>query len=316
MNRRIRLLLGLMACLLVGGLVVGPVLAEEGPNDRKERILANLKLAFPQLETMAVSMGEIGPSGYGNLDEGTFTIGGRQTQKFLVSRDDKKLFLVSGSPIDVSLSKDEVAAEIARRAAAEAQKALAAREKLAATIANQPYRGAADAPVTIVEFSDFQCPYCSEGAKTVKQIIEKYPNDVKVVFKHFPLKIHPWAKPAAIAAFCGALQKDEAFWTLHDNYFKHQKQINLGNLIAKSKEYLANSNIDMAAWSTCAEDINSDEYKTAAAAIDADLALGQELGVSGTPGFFVNGSFLKGAQPITAFEPLINAAKAKPESPK
>lgn len=312
MNRPIRLIVALVACLLVGGLVVGPVLAKESPADRKDRILANLKLAFPQLEKLPVTMGDIGPSGYGNLDEGTFIIGGRQTQSFLVSKDDKKLFLVSGAPIDVSLSKEEIKVEIARRAAAEAEKAAAAREMLAAAIANQPYRGAADAPVTIVEFSDFQCPYCSQGAKTVKQIIAKYPDDVKIVFMHFPLNIHPWAKTAAIASYCAALQKGEAFWTLHDNYFNHQKQINPGNLIAKSKEYLAGSNIDMAAWSSCTEDISSAEHKTASAAVDADLALGQKLGVSGTPGFFVNGTLLEGAQPITAFEPLIDAAKTKP----
>ncbi len=316
MNRRIRLLLALVAYLLLGGLIVSPVLAEENPTDRKERIFVNLKLAFPQLEKMTVTMGVIGPSGYGNLDEGTFIIGGRQTQKFLVSQDNKKLFLVTGEPIDVSRSKDEITVEIAKRAAAKAEKAVAVREQLAAMIANQPYRGAADAPVTIVEFSDFQCPYCSRGAKTVEQIIEKYPNDVKVIFKHFPLANHPWAKPAAIASYCAALQKGEAFWTLHDNYFKDQKQINQRNVIAKSKEYLAGFNIDMAAWSICAEDINSAEYKTASDAVAADQALGQRLGVSGTPGFFVNGVFLNGAQPITAFEPLIAAAKAKPESQK
>lgn len=316
MNRRIRLIHALVIGLLVTGLVVSPVLAEEGPADRKEQILANLKLTFPQLEKMAVSMGTIGPSGYSNLDEGSFTINGQKTQRFLVSQDNKQLFLVIGEPIDVSRSKDEIKAEIAMRAAAEAEKVDAVREKLAATIANLPYRGAADAPVTIVEFSDFQCPYCAKGAETAKQIIEKYPNDIKFVFKHFPLNNHPWAKPAAIASYCATLQKDEAFWTLHDNYFKYQKQINPGNVIEKSKEYLKGSNIDMAAWTTCAVDVNSEAYKTASAVIDADLALGQELGVSGTPGFFVNGALLEGAQPITAFEPLILAAKTKPESPK
>lgn len=315
MNRRIKLLLALAACLLVGVLVVGPALAEEGPADRRERILANLKLAFPQLEKLTVTMGVIGPSGYGNLDEGTFTVGGRQLQRFFVSLDDKELFLVGGAPIDVSRSQDEIAAEIAKRAAEEAEKAAVIRETIAATIANQPYRGAADAPVMIVEFSDFQCPYCSKSAKTVEHIIEKYPNDVKFVFKHFPLNGHPWAKPAAIASYCGALQKSEAFWALHDNYFKYQRQINPGNVIAKSKEYLAGSNIDMAAWSTCAEESDSEEYKSALAAVEADMALGQKLGVSGTPGFFVNGAFLSGAQPIAAFEALIATAKAEEKSP-
>ncbi len=80
-------------------------------------------------------------------------------------------------------------------------------------------------------------------------------------------------------------------------------------MIEKSKEYLAGSGVDMTAWSKCAEDQESEEYKAAAATVDADMALGQKLGVSGTPGFFVNGQFLNGAQPPAAFEPLIAAAK-------
>lgn len=314
MNRRIRMIFVLATCLIVSVLVVGSALAEEGPTNRKERILANLKLAFPQLKNITVTMGVISPSGYGNLDEGTFIIDGRQTQKFFVTQDDKKLFLVRGAPIDVSRSQEEIALEISRRAAAEAERARAIRQEIAATIVNQPHRGAADAAVTIVEFSDFQCPYCSKGAKIVEQIIDKYPDDVKFVFKHFPLNNHPWARPAAIASHCGALQNAEAFWTLHDNYFKDQGQINLRNVIAKSKEYLAGSDIDMAAWSNCAEDVNSVEYKSASAKVNADLALGQKLGVSGTPGFFVNGTFLGGVQPFTAFESLIIAAQAGTQS--
>ncbi|MEO1085893.1 MAG: thioredoxin domain-containing protein, partial [Acidobacteriota bacterium] len=171
-------------------------------------------------------------------------------------------------------------------------------------------RGNPDAPVTIIEFSDFQCPYCTRGAQTVEQILEKYPNDVKFVFKHFPLGFHPWAKPAAVAANCAANQNQDAFWTLHDKYFEHQKELNVENVMAKSKEFLGGSGLDMATWSACAENQESAEYKAAAALVDSDMNLGKSLGVTGTPGFFVNGTFLNGAQPLAAFEPLIQQAKS------
>jgi protein-disulfide isomerase len=300
-----------MGCLLLSVIVIDPALAQESATDRKDRILANIKLAFPQLKDVALTMGVIGPTEYSDFDEGSFTVGGRQTHRFLVTKDGTKLYLLSGNPIDVSRSQEEIEAELAKLAAAEAEAAAARLSELEAAIANQPYRGPADAPVTIVEFSDFQCPYCSRGAKTVEQIIEKYPSDVKFVFKHFPLGFHPWAKPAAVASHCASLQEAGAFWTLHDQYFENQAQLNPGNILEKSKEYLAGSSIDMKAWSTCAEDATSDEHKAALASVDADIALGGKLGVSGTPGFFVNGAFLNGAQPITAFEPLIEAAKAE-----
>ncbi|MEM1178143.1 MAG: thioredoxin domain-containing protein, partial [Acidobacteriota bacterium] len=128
------------------------------------------------------------------------------------------------------------------------------------------------------------------------------------VFKHFPLGFHPWAKPAAVAANCAANQNDDAFWLLHDKFFEHQKELNPENVMAKSKEFLTGSDLNMATWSACAEDKESAEYKAAAALVDSDMNLGKSLGVTGTPGFFVNGTFLNGAQPLAAFEPLIQQA--------
>ena len=311
MHKIYKTLAALAAVLLAGLLVLAPAAAQDADADRKARILANLKLAYPQLEKMNVVMGELGPSEYQGLDEGSFTIQSQrsQTQKFFVSKDDKKLYLISGNPVDVSRSQEDIQAEIKKREEQEAQQATERRTQLDEAIAGRPVRGNPEAPVTIVEFSDFQCPYCSRGANTVEEILKKHGDDVKFVFKHFPLGFHPWAKPAAIASHCAGQQNHDAFWTLHDQYFKNQKQINPGNVIEKSKEYLAGSGVDMAAWSKCAEDKESEEYQAAAATVDADMALGQKLGVSGTPGFFVNGQFLNGAQPAAAFEPLIAAAK-------
>ena len=268
---------------------------------RKEKILANLSNAFPQLGQMNATIGDIETTDFDGLQQGTLNVQGR-SQTFLVSADDTKLWLVAGPPIDVSKSADEIAA-------AKAKEAEEKEAKLAGAVEGKPMRGNPDAPVTIVEFSDFQCPYCSRGAQTVEQILDKYPNDVKFVFKYFPLdRIHPWAHPAAIAAECAAEQSPDAFWTLHDSYFANQKDINPDNLIAKSKEYLADSGIDLDTWQTCASDDSSDAHKHADEVVQKELALGQELGVQGTPGFFVNGEFLNGAQPITAFEPIIQKA--------
>ena len=306
MNKHVKLLVLVAAALLVAGMAWSTMAQDDSA--RKDKILANLKVQFPQLEQARVSMGDLAASPYEGLDEGSFLVNGRP-QKFLISKDDTKLYMVSGEPIDVSRSQEELAAEIAKREEAEAKAAQERIAKLDEAIKGQPVRGAADGKVTIVEFSDFQCPYCTRGANTVKQILDKYPNDVKFVFKHFPLGFHPWAKPAAIASNCAGAQNEDAFWTLHDKYFEEQKQITPENVIAKSKEYLAGSGIDMATWADCADNKESEAYKSTAAAVDADMALGQSLGVSGTPGFFVNGHFLNGAQPISAFEPLIEAAK-------
>jgi protein-disulfide isomerase len=287
----------LIVALMIGGLFSLPAVAQD--EARKERIVGNLKSKIPQLASLTVSVTALGPSEYGGLDEGTLSIQsprGNQQLKFLVSKDDKKLYLLNGEPYDVSIDPSVF---------------LAQREKeLADAVAGLPVRGNPDAKVTIIEFSDFQCPYCARGADTMEQVLAKYGEDVKLVFKHYPLNFHPWARPAAIAADCAAKQDHEAFWTLHDQYFEHQKEITPENVLAKSKEYLAESGLDLDSWSACAEDSNSEEYKAVAAKVDADLAFGTKMGVSGTPGFFVNGQLLSGAQPLSAFEPLINAAKA------
>jgi protein-disulfide isomerase len=273
-----------------------------GDAARKARILANLEFNIPQLAQANPSIGSIGPSGIAGLEEGTLIING-QPRPFLVTSDDKKFWLLASEPLDVSRDTAEIEAEQARKDQEREQ-------TLAGITEGQPVRGNPDAPVTIVEFSDFQCPYCARGFQTVEQLLEKYPQDVKFVFQHFPLtQIHPWAKPAAIAAECASSQSPEAFWTLHDAFFSNQGDFNPGNVVEKGKTILADSGIDLGQWETCAGDQSSEAHKAAEAAVDAEQSKGQELGVSGTPGFFVNGQFLNGAQPITAFEPLIEKAK-------
>ncbi|MBM4266616.1 MAG: thioredoxin, partial [Deltaproteobacteria bacterium] len=116
-----------------------------------------------------------------------------------------------------------------KRAAEEAKASAERMTKLNEAAAKAPYRGKKDASVTIVEFSDFQCPFCARGAATMEEVVKKYPDDVKFVFMHFPLDFHPWAKPAAIATNCAAKQDNDAFWILHDKYFADQKALTPAN---------------------------------------------------------------------------------------
>ena len=300
-----------MAALLMGcNTQVNGQAADESSEQRKAKILENLKYQIPQIRDVYLVMGELTDSGIDGLDQGSFTINGQQTHKFLVTTDDATLYLLAADPIDVSLSADEIAAAMEEERQAAAQEALDRHTELAAFAAGMPVRGNPDAPVTIIEFSDFQCPYCARGFTTVEQILEKYPEDVKFVYLHFPLGNHPWATPAAIAAVCTAQQDAEAFWTLHDNYFRNQRAINANNVLDKSREFLAGSGIDFDTWATCAEDKESEAYKGAALAVESSMTTGSKFGVTGTPGFFVNGHFLSGAKPLEEFDALIAQAKA------
>jgi protein-disulfide isomerase len=279
---------------------------------RKAKIRANLELQYPQLAEIPLEMGDIAPSKLPGMDEGSFTMNGERVQRFLVTTDDKTLYLISAGPMNASLSAEEIKVALAERAKEEARRAAERSQTLAKASANGPSRGNAAAAVTIVEFSDFQCPYCARAAATMDQVLAKHGTDVKFVFKHFPLNFHPWAKPAAIAANCAAKQKPEAFWRLHDGYFKHQRELTPENVLTQSKTYLEGSGIDLAAWSTCAEDTASEAHKAAVATVDADVALAEGLGVQGTPSFFVNGRPLDGAQEATAFDAAIAEARKTP----
>jgi protein-disulfide isomerase len=160
--------------------------------------------------------------------------------------------------------------------------------------AGSPAKGPANAKVTIVEFSDFQCPYCRRGYETMEQIAKAYPNDVKVVFKHFPLPFHNEAEPASKAAW--AAQQQGKFWEYHEELFKNQDKLGAEYYV----ELATNLKLDV-------EKFKKDMASEAAAKqIKADTELGQKNGIQGTPGFFVNGVAVKGAYPAEHFKGIID----------
>ena len=158
-----------------------------------------------------------------------------------------------------------------------------------------PFIGAADAPVTIVEFSDFQCPYCKRVLPTLAELRSRYGAKIKLVFRDFPLdSIHPLARRAAEAARCANDQGK--FWDYHDILFRNAPNANPHQL----KEYAEKVGLDGTNFEQCLA------RGTHAAGVQKDLDEGLRLGVTGTPAFFINGQFLSGAQPLERFVRLID----------
>lgn len=284
--------------------------AGEIPAERAERILANLRFEFPQLEDLRLEVTELGPSAVPGLDQGVFVINGQQPQPFLVTADDRQLWLLATDPIDASRTPEQLAAAQREREEAAVASARERARELNETFADLPVRGNPDAPVTIVEFSDFQCPFCARAHETLKQLLANNPRDVRLIYVQYPLPHHAWARPASIAALCAAQQSGEAFWALHDAYFEQQRTMTPANLLERSRAALQGTGIDLAAWSTCVEDTSSPAHQRAAAELEGHRAVAEELGVTGTPAFFINGRFLNGAQPLEVFQSVVDAAKA------
>jgi protein-disulfide isomerase len=163
-------------------------------------------------------------------------------------------------------------------------------------------RGSADAPVTIVEFSDYQCPYCRKAEATLDEVLAKYPGEVSLAYRDFPLRqIHPQAEMAAEAARCAGEQGK--FWEYHDRLLTDPPKLDKASLLEDARGL----GLDADKFGACLE---SGKFK---AQVDADSQAGSRLGVSGTPTFFINGIFMTGAQPAEAYEKVIDAELARKE---
>jgi protein-disulfide isomerase len=158
----------------------------------------------------------------------------------------------------------------------------------------RPAKGPDSAPVTIVEFSDFQCPFCLSAFPTVQRVIGTYGDRIHFVYRHYPLANHPRARPAAEAAACA--NEQGKFWVYHDRLFSNQQLLEDTDL----KQHAAELGMDIAQFNAC---YDARKY---AAEVDADIRAGDEAGVSGTPAFYINGRMLSGAQPFEAFQQIID----------
>ena len=161
-------------------------------------------------------------------------------------------------------------------------------------------RGSLAAPVTIVEYSDFQCPFCRKGFLTVEEVRKKYGNKVAVVFKNMPLPMHPMAMPAAQRFAAIALQSPKKAFLFHDEVFTNQNQMGGpdGEKFLDEAAKKAGANIDK-----MHKDMTSDKVK---AHIDADIEEAKKFGFTGTPGFLVAGVSIRGAYPAEVFSEIID----------
>jgi len=262
MCNRLRLLL--LACLLLPAAHPAPDKKSALDKPTLEAYVRHLFVWGPQIK---VEVANAKPSALpGMLEVSVRASAGNASQEvlFYVSKDGQKI--VQGTVFDVK--DNPFKADL---------------DKLKTDL--QPNFGTPGAPVVLVLFSDFQCPYCKEEAKMLRgNILSAYPKQVRLYFKDLPLEqIHPWAKPAAIAGRCVFKQNPSAFWDYHDWIYEHQGDITKENIREKALEFAKGKEIDALQFGRCMD------TRATEAEVDKSIAEARELKVSSTPTLFVNG---------------------------
>ncbi len=248
--------------------------APTAPSLTQKNIEAYLRHLYAFGPDVVLVVGTPGESPVEGLLETTInlTIGeNKQTVKFYISRDGK--FLFRGDLSD--MTKDPLAESRAQ-----------------IQMKDAPSLGDAKAVVTLVEYSDFECPVCRNLHDVLRGMLPNYAGKVRLVFKDFPLEqLHPWARTAAIAGRCAYQQDPQAFWKMYDFIYDNQEIISAANAWTKMMDYAGQSRLDADAFKACMAG------PEAGAAVNASRANGEQLDVNSTPTVFVNGRRLVGADP-------------------
>lgn len=169
------------------------------------------------------------------------------------------------------------------------------------TVTDQDHvRGDKNAPVTIVEYSDFECPFCARHLPTVEKIMQEYDGQVRLIYRHFPLSFHPQAQKAAEASECASEQGK--FWEMHDKLFAMNEAGTLS--LENFKKAAGELGLKQAQFDSC---LNDGKY---ADRVQSDFSQGSQYGVNGTPATFVNGKLVSGAVPFESFKTVIDQALA------
>lgn len=235
-----------------------------------EAYLRNLYAFGPEVQLAVSAPKETGVAGLLETSVSVKTGEGAEDAKFYVSKDGK--YLIRGEISD--LAKDPLA-----------------QNRALIDLTDAPSVGNPKATVTLVEFSDFECPVCRSLHDVMRGMMKTYPQ-VRLVFKDYPIEVlHPWARTAALAGRCAYQQNPAAFWKMYDLTYDNQEIISAANAWMKMAEYAGQSGLNADSFRAC---MASPE---AGAAVDASRANGQKLDVNSTPTVFVNGRRLVGADP-------------------
>lgn len=168
---------------------------------------------------------------------------------------------------------------------------------------DESFRGNKDAPITLIEYSDFECPFCARGYNTVTELLKKYDGKIRFVYKHLPLSFHPQAMPASQYYEAIRLQDPKKAWEFHDRIYNDQRKLQNGEAFLKS--IAKDLKVDM---KKLEKDIKSEAVQKR---IDADMAEAAKFGFQGTPGFLLNGVPVKGAYPASHFDGIIEELKKR-----
>jgi protein-disulfide isomerase len=262
------------------------------PSQTQKNIEAYLRHLYAFGPDVQISVGPLKETAVEGLLETNIDVligENKEAVKFYVSKDGRYLF--RGELSD--LAKDPLAE---------------ARAQIQMTDA--PSLGDPRAPVTLVEYSDFQCPLCRNLHDALRGLLPNYPGKVRVVFKDFPIEqVHPWARTAALAGRCAYQQDPEAFWKMYDFIYDHQELISAENAWIKMTDYAGQSGVNVETFKSCMASAE------AGAVVNASLANGRQLDVNSTPTIFVNGRRILGADPHL-LEQYINYELAQQKSGK
>jgi protein-disulfide isomerase len=283
MNRRFFLML-LRRSLFVLALICLGCSAQSVPSEQAQRIEREVRSYYSLPPTVKMTIGPLRPSDFANYDALTINIDGsgkKQDYDFLLSKDGKTLVRMT----KLDLTKDPYA---------ETMKKI--------DLAGRPIRGNKDAKVVVVNFDDFQCPFCSRMHQTLfPELLKEYGDRVEFVYKDFPLaEIHPWATHAAVDANCLGAQNSDAYWDFAD--YIHANQHEVSSEKTRESEFAAldrlttlqgqKHNLDQTKLQSCIKAQKDD-------AITASVKEGESVGVNATPTLFINGQEMDGALPIS-----------------
>lgn len=270
--------------------------AQSAPSDLAQKIENQVRAYYKLPPEVRVSVGPLRPSEFPNYDALTVTLDNRekkQTVEFLVAKDQKTLIRIA----KIDMTKDPYE-EVMKKI----------------DLSNRPVRGNANAKVAVVNFDDFQCPFCSRMHQALfPDLLKEYGDRVKFVYKDFPLlDLHPWALHAAVDANCLAAQSGDAYWDFADYIHANQREVNSAESL--KEQYAAldrmttvqgqKHNVDQTKLQSCMK-------AQMEQAVRAEIKEGEDLDLNATPVLFVNGQELEGAVPVSEVRAALDAALAR-----